>query len=81
MSAVVDRAGVLWMATYATGVWRYDGKDATRYLVKDGEMDITLYSISKDNQGVLWLGTHTAGAYRFNGKAFEKWVVPLNVER
>lgn len=73
MSAVVDNAGELWMATYGTGVWRYDGKDATRYPVKDGDKDITLYTISKDNQGVLWLGTHTAGAYKFNGKAFEKF--------
>ena len=73
MSAVVDSAGVLWMATYAEGVWRYDGKDVTRYPVKDGDKEITLFTISKDNQGVLWLGTHRAGAYKFNGKAFEKF--------
>ena len=73
MSSVVGNDGVLWMATYGDGVWRYDGKDVTRYPVKDGEKDITLYTISKDNQGVLWLGTHTAGAYKFNGKAFEKF--------
>jgi hypothetical protein len=71
MSGVLDRAGVLWMATYGDGVWRYDGKDATRYPVRDGDKDITLFTISTDNQGVLWLGTHTAGAYKFNGKAFE----------
>ena len=40
---------------------------------KDGDKDITLFSISKDNQGVLWLGTHTAGPYKFNGKSFEKF--------
>jgi hypothetical protein len=73
MSSVVDSAGVLWIATYGDGVWRYDGKDATRYPVKDGDKDITLYTIRKDNHGVLWLGTHTAGAYKFNGKAFEKF--------
>ncbi len=73
MSSVVDSAGVLWMATYGDGVMRYDGKDVKRYPVKDGDKDITLYTISKDNQGVLWLGTHTAGAYKFNGKAFEKF--------
>jgi len=73
MSSVVGDDGALWMATYGGGVWRYDGKDATRYPVKDGDKDITLFTISKDNQGVLWLGTHTAGAYKFNGKTFEKF--------
>ncbi|HWB02198.1 MAG TPA: two-component regulator propeller domain-containing protein [Verrucomicrobiales bacterium] len=73
MSSVVDNTGVLWMATYGTGVWRYDGKDATRYPVKDGENEITLFTIARDNRGDLWLGTHTAGAWKFNGKAFEKF--------
>ncbi|HMP59596.1 MAG TPA: hypothetical protein PKD86_09605 [Gemmatales bacterium] len=73
MSGIVDRAGVLWLATYGDGVWRYGGKDVTRYPVKDGDKAITLYTISKDNQGVLWLGTHSAGAYKFNGKSFEKF--------
>ena len=73
MSSIVGNNGALWMATYGDGVWRYDGKDATRYPVKDGGKDITLFSISKDNQGVLWLGTHTAGPYKFNGESFEKF--------
>ena len=73
MSSVVGNDGALWMATYARGVWRHDGKDTTRYPVKDGDKEITLFTISKDNQGVLWLGTHAAGAYKFNGKAFEKF--------
>jgi ligand-binding sensor domain-containing protein len=73
MAGVVDNTGVLWMATYGTGVWRYDGKDATRYPVKDGENEITLFTIARDNRGDLWLGTHTAGAWKFNGKAFEKF--------
>lgn len=73
ISAVVDNAGVLWMATYGDGVWRYDGKEVTRYAVKDGDKDITVFTISKDNQGVLWLGTHAAGPYKFSGKAFEKF--------
>jgi hypothetical protein len=73
MSSVVGKDGALWMVTYDRGVWRYDGKDATRYPVKDGDKDITLYTITKDNQGVLWLGTHAAGAYKFNGKTFEKF--------
>ena len=67
------RTGVLWMATYGYGVWRYDGEKVTRYPVKDGDKEITLFSIYKDNRGDLWLGTHEAGAYKFNGKTFEKF--------
>ena len=73
MSAVEDEKGVLWMATYHTGVWRYDGDKVTRYPVKDGAKEISLFAIYKDNRGDLWLGTHEAGAYKFNGRTFEKF--------
>ena len=73
MSSTVDRTGALWMATYGTGVWRYDGKSITHYPVKDGDKAITLFSIHQDKQGVMWLGTQSAGAYKFNGKTFEKF--------
>lgn len=73
MSSVVDKDGAMWMATYGTGVWRYDGKSVTYYPVKDGEKAITLFTIHKDTRGVLWLGTQSAGAYKFNGKTFEKF--------
>jgi len=61
------------MATFHSGVWRYDGDKVTRYPVTDGAREISLFSIYKDNRGELWLGTHEAGAYKFNGKAFEKF--------
>ncbi len=73
MSIIEDEKGVLWMATYGSGVWRYDGDKATRYPVKDGAKEITLFAIYKDNRGDLWLGTHQGGAYKFNGKTFEKF--------
>jgi ligand-binding sensor domain-containing protein len=73
MSSTVDNTGALWMATYAEGVWRYDGKTITHHPVKDGGKTNTLFTIQKDNQGVMWLGTHSAGAYKFNGKGFEKF--------
>ncbi|MEQ1932513.1 MAG: two-component regulator propeller domain-containing protein [Fimbriimonadaceae bacterium] len=71
--SILEHKGELWMATYRGGVWRYDGKKAIRYPVKDGSAEVTVFAISKDRQGVLWLGTHQAGAYRFNGKSFEKF--------
>lgn len=73
MSIVEDDNHHLWMATYGAGVYRYDGTNVTRYPVKDGGADTTVYSIYKDSRGDLWLGTHEAGAYKFNGGAFEKF--------
>lgn len=75
LSIVEDNPRNLWMATYRDGVWRYDGKKMTRYSVKDGAKDTTVFSIYKDNHGDLWLGTHTSGVYKFNGRGFEKFRV------
>ena len=72
-SIVADNQQDLWMAPYAGGVWRYDGKSLTHYPVKDGTQDANMFSIYKDNRGDLWLGTPKAGAYKFNGKSFEKF--------
>ena len=73
MSIVEDNDGDLWMATYNDGVWRNNGKELIHYPVKDGDVDVLLFSIYKDNQGLLWLGTHNAGVYKFNGKTFKKF--------
>lgn len=73
LSIAKDNHNELWITTYKDGVWHYDGKKITHYVVKDGLKDITLFSIYKDNYGNLWLGTHESGAYKFNGKVFEKF--------
>jgi Two component regulator propeller len=73
MSVAEDDHGDLWMASFSDGVFRYDGAQLVHYPVKDGDRDITLYSIYKDNQGDLWLGTHQGGAFKFSGQAFGKF--------
>lgn len=77
LSIAKDNQDELWIATYTTGVWRYNpsasGEKITNYLIKEGDKTITLFSIYKDNQGVLWLGTHESGVYKFNGKTFERF--------
>lgn len=72
-AAVKDKNGDLWMSTYGAGVWRYDGKNMTRYPVMAGNTPITVFSIYKDKQDGLWLGTHENGVYKFNGKTFERF--------
>jgi hypothetical protein len=53
-------------------VYKYNGKELIHYPIKDGETDVLLFTIYKDNKGVLWLGTHNAGVYKFMGKTFER---------
>lgn len=73
LSITKDNNNELWIATYTTGVWRYNGKDIIHYPVRDEGKDITLFSIYKDNNGDLWLGTHANGAFKFNGNTFQRF--------
>ncbi len=73
LSMTLDNNGNLWMVSYDNGVWRKNGNELIHYPIKDGDIDVLLFSIYKDNQGALWLGTHNAGVYKYNGKSFEKF--------
>lgn len=74
MSVTQDARGHLWMATYAGGVFEYDGAKLVHYPLKDDAgADITMFSIYTDNRGTLWVGTHEHGPYRFTGKSFERF--------
>ncbi|KOY86398.1 hypothetical protein AD998_09800 [bacterium 336/3] len=74
LSTVRDNNNDLWFVTYRDGVWKYDGKNISHYVVQDNSKNITLFSIYKDNNGDLWLGTHENGAWKFNGQTFVKFV-------
>ena len=81
-SITEDNDGNLWMAPYAGGVWKYDGKKVTHYPMQDGKNnEITMFTIYKDNRGDMWVGTHKNGAYKFNGKAFERFAPPVEPGR
>ena len=73
MSIAEDENGAIWMATYDSGVWRYDGNKLTHYPVKIEDKYVLTFAIYKDQHGDLWLGTHNAGAWKFNGEKFEKF--------
>ena len=73
LSIVEDKNGVLWMSSYREGVYRYDGKEAKQYLIKEGDKIVNVFCIYYDQSGVLWLGTEDNGVYRFNGNEFERF--------
>jgi ligand-binding sensor domain-containing protein len=70
---VEDNSGNIWLTTWDQGVYKYDGKNITNYLVKDGSNDVNLISMYKDKQGNLWLGTLDNGTFKLNGNTFEKF--------
>lgn len=73
MSVVVSELGDLWMATYDDGVWCKTDNEFIHYPIKDGDTNILLFSIYKDNTGVLWLTTQNSDVYKYNGVDFEKF--------
>ena len=73
MSIIEDNNGKLWTAAFGAGAFKYDGKQKSRYPIKEGATTIEVFAVYKDNRGDLWLGTHNGGAYKFNGKTFEKF--------
>ena len=70
---IEDNSGNIWLTTWDKGVYKYDGKNITNYLVKDGSIEVNLISMYKDKQGKLWLGTPDNGTFKFNGNTFEKF--------
>lgn len=61
------------MATYNEGVYNYDGKNVTHFPVKEGEKNVTVFTICLDEYKDLWLGTHEKGVFKFDGKEFKRF--------
>lgn len=73
LSIAKDNNGHLWIATYRDGVWKYDGKKVTHFIVKENGKDILLFYVYKDNRGTIWLGTHENGVWKLKGDGFERF--------
>ncbi len=73
---VQDKAGNLWFGTSGEGVYCYDGKSFTNYLVKDGLNSNNILSILTDKTGNIWFGT-SAGLCRYDGTKFTD--IPVSV--
>jgi ligand-binding sensor domain-containing protein len=68
-----DNNGDLWMTTYSSGVWKYDGKTLSNIEIKNDIENVLLVTIFQDLNGVLWLGTNNDGVYKSNGETFVKF--------
>ncbi len=71
-----DKQGNLWFGTTGEGVYRYDGKLFTQFIIKDGLSNNSIWSILEDHSGNIWFGT-SDGLFKFDGK--EIVTVPLEI--
>jgi len=69
-----DKQGNIWFCTWSQGVYKYDGKEITRFPVLDNGALVYLVSMFQDNENNLWLGTNNQGVYKFNGTTFERFI-------
>jgi ligand-binding sensor domain-containing protein len=76
-SGVASENGDLWMTTYSSDIWKYDGEELLKFQVIDGNTDVSVLTIYQDNQGVIWVGTQNSGVFRFNGTSFDKFNPPV----
>ncbi len=53
-----DRAKALWIGTAGSGLYRYKAGRFTRFTVKDGLFDDSIWSILADNSGYLWMSSN-----------------------
>jgi ligand-binding sensor domain-containing protein len=71
-----DKAGNLWFGTSDDGLYKYDGKSFSQFLVKDGLSSNDVSCLLEDKDGKIWIGTK-AGISLYNGKTFIKIQIPL----
>jgi len=72
-----DKAGNLWFGTTLNGLYKYDGKSFTQFLLGDGLDSNNVFSLLEDKDGKIWVGTHS-GLYRYDGKTFAAIEIPLS---
>lgn len=52
-----DKAGNLWFGTTENGLYKYDGKSFSQFLVTDGLYCNSVYTLLEDKDGKIWIGT------------------------
>jgi len=64
-----DSLGQIWISTYNSGLYRYNGYVLRRVLGEYEELNGALYfDLNFDKEGMLWLATQNKGIARWNGK-------------
>ncbi len=69
------RKGDLWVGTRTYGAFHYDGKAWTRYDMRDGLADNSIWSILQTDDGSVWVVT-SEGTSRFDGRTWTTQALP-----
>ncbi|SOD92194.1 ligand-binding sensor domain-containing protein [Spirosoma fluviale] len=79
-----DKAGNLWFGTSANGLYKYDEKSFTQFLVADGLSSNNISCVLEDRDGKIWIGTDAelclydpSTLLRTGGKTFAQIQIPL----
>ena len=79
-----DKEGNIWFGTTENGLYKYDGKTFSRFLLADGLNSNNISSMLEDKDGKIWIGTDS-GLCLYNpsaklstgGKTFTEIPIPL----
>lgn len=74
--ALQDKAGNLWFGTSDDGLYKYDGKSFSQFLVADGLNSNAIHDILEDKEGQIWIGTKD-GVCLYDGNTFAKIQIPV----
>ncbi|MDN3690656.1 two-component regulator propeller domain-containing protein [Cyclobacterium jeungdonense] len=86
---LTDQSGTLWIGTYQSGLYKYDGKNFTQFEAAPGNpaalQDNNVWKIFEDSAGRLWVGTLREGLFLMDRKSdtftqytLEGQGIPLN---
>ncbi|MBD3185148.1 hypothetical protein GF312_22905 [Candidatus Poribacteria bacterium] len=64
-----DLEGIMWFATFGSGISRYDGNKFTNLTTKDGLAHNYVFSIHSGLDGTIWFGTGS-GVSKYDGDEF-----------
>lgn len=73
--SIKDKQGNLWFGTTGEGVYCYDGKLFTQFIIKDGSNNNSVSCILEDNSGNIWFGTGN-GLFKLDGNE----IVPVPLQ-
>lgn len=79
-----DKAGNLWFGTTENGLYKYDGKSFSQFLVANGLNSNNVYCLLEDKDGKIWIGTYgglciydPSASPSTDGKTFTEIKIPL----
>lgn len=75
-----DKNGNMWFGTTGEGLYKYDGKNFTNFLDKDGIKGNNVWCTYEDKSGKIWFGTdYGISTYDAASNSFKTFWVGMNI--